>query len=272
MKKFPIALQLYSVRGDMSADFEGTLRKVKEMGYDGVEFAGLFGRDPVEVNSLCKEIGLVPISAHVGYDDMMKDPDLIKTYKIVGCRFVVIPALVGDYCVGHARHDEVVAGIKKLGALARDLGMKLCYHNHDFEFAKIDGEYALDILYKECPPEVLQTQLDLCWVNVGGENPAEYLRKYKGRAEIVHFKDFVGRKSENMYGLLGVDEDEKKDTQGKFELRPVGYGLQKFPEILKAAEDAGSEWVIIEQDSPSMDKTALECAQMSIEYLRSIMK
>ena len=65
MINFPIALQLYSVRDDMAADFEGTLKKVKELGYDGVEFAGLYGKTAAEVKALCEEIGLTPISAHV---------------------------------------------------------------------------------------------------------------------------------------------------------------------------------------------------------------
>lgn len=271
MKKFPIALQLYSIRFDMSEDFEGTLRKVKEMGYDGVEFAGFFDRTPAQVKALCEELDLVPISAHVGYDDMMKNPDILKDYAEAGCKFVVIPALVGEYNVGRARHAEAVEGIKMLGKKAVELGMKLCYHNHDFEFQKVDGEYALDILYRECPPEVLQTQLDLCWVNVGGANPAEYLRKYAGRAEVVHFKDFTGKKSDNMYALLGVNEKEKPEINEAFELRPLGYGLQDVPELLRAAEDAGCEWIIIEQDTPSMGKTALECVEMCIDYLRSVM-
>ena len=75
--KLPIAVQLYSVRGDMEADFKGTLQKVKALGYDGVEFAGLFGNDPAQVNAWCKEIGLTPISAHVPLADMLADIDKV---------------------------------------------------------------------------------------------------------------------------------------------------------------------------------------------------
>jgi sugar phosphate isomerase/epimerase len=70
---------------------------------------------------------------------------------------------------------------------------------------KLDGEYALDVLYREVSAEMLQTELDTCWVNVGGENPSDYVRKYTGRAPIVHLKDFTGSKSENMYALIGTD-------------------------------------------------------------------
>lgn len=268
--KFPIAIQLYSVRDDMAADFEGTLKKVKALGYDAVEFAGLYGKSAAEVKKMCEEIGLVPLSAHVPFIDMMNDLSLLDVYAEIGCKFVVIPYLTEEYRPGNEKFADVIEGAKVLGKKANELGMKLCYHNHDFEFVKVDGEYALDILYKEVSADLLQTELDTCWVNVGGENPADYLRKYAGRAEILHLKDFVGSKSENMYALIGIDEDEKKETGGKFEFRPVGSGVQNFPAILAAAEESGVEWVVVEQDMPSMDKTPMECAEMSINYLKSL--
>lgn len=270
MIKFPIALQLYSVRDDMAADFEGTLKKVKAMGYDGVEFAGLFGKTSAEVKSMCADIGLNPISAHVPFADMIANPDLLQTYQEIGCKFVVIPYLTPEYRPGNEKFDDVIKYSKILGEKANSLGMKLAYHNHDFEFEKIDGEYALDVLYKEVPADLLQPELDTCWVNVGGVDPADYIRKYTGRQQILHLKDFVGSKSENMYALIGIDENEKKDTQGKFEFRPVGKGVQDFPGILKAAEDAGVEWVVVEQDNPSMGLSPLECAKTSIDYLNTL--
>ena len=84
MKDFPVALQLYSVREDMEADFAGTLQKVKEIGYDGVEFAGLFGHDAREVNKMCKDAGLVPISAHVPFMSMISDPAILEVYRDIG--------------------------------------------------------------------------------------------------------------------------------------------------------------------------------------------
>lgn len=267
---FPIALQLYSVRANMAEDFEGTLKKVKEMGYDGVEFAGLYGTSAADVKRMCEEIGLIPVSAHVPFTDMMANPSILETYAEIGCRYVVIPYLNDEYRPGKEKFQEVIEGAKRLGKKAKDLGLQLAYHNHDFEFTKINGEYALDILYKEVPAELLQTQLDTCWVNVGGEDPVAYIRKYNGRAEMVHLKDFVGKQSENMYALIGIDEDEEKNTGGKFEFRPLGKGVQDFPAILCAAKDAGTKWVIVEQDSPSLGLDALACAKVSMDYLKTL--
>ena len=199
---------------------------------------------------------------------MMKDPSLLDTYAEIGCKYVAIPYLTDEYRPGSENFGQVIEGAKMLGKKAKDLGMTLCYHNHDFEFVKIDGEYALDILYKEVPKELLETELDTCWVNVGGENPSEYIIKYSDRTSIVHLKDFVGSKTENMYALIGIDEDKEKQSTGKFEFRPVGYGVQNFEDILDAAEKVSAQWVIVEQDEPSMRKTPMECAQMSAEYLK----
>ena len=156
-----------------------------------------------------------------------------------------------------------------LGAVANKLGMTLLYHNHDFEFMKLDGKYALDILYDEVSADLLQTELDMCWVNVGGENPVEYLLKYSGRSPVVHLKDFAGDKSDDMYELIGIEKKAPK-RPSNFEFRPVGSGKQDFPAILKAAEQAGSSWVVVEQDNPSMGLTPMECAAKSRAYLKSI--
>ena len=271
MYDFPIALQLYSVRTDMEADFEGTLKKVKEFGYDGVEFAGLYGKSAAEVKKLCEEIGLVPISAHVPYSELLKGDETFKAYAEIGCKYIVIPWIGAEYLAGGENNAEFIENVKKFGELANANGMKLCYHNHDFEFQKVDGEYKLDRLYSDVSADLLLTQLDTCWVNVGGENPSDYIRKYNGRIEIIHLKDFVGGKSENMYGLIGADGKEKaEDTSKKFELRPVGYGVQNFPAILDACKEVGATWVVVEQDEPSMGKTRLECVEASINYLKSL--
>ena len=177
MKKFPIALQLYSVREDMEQDFEGTLKKVKELGYDGVEFAGLFGKSAAEVKALVEKYDLVPISAHVPFVDMMADPEkVLGDYAEIGCKFVAIPYLTEEYRPGTDGFQKTIDGARLLGEIAKKKGMQLLYHNHDFEFVKLDGKYALDVLYDTIPADLLQTELDTCWVKVGGEDPCAYLR------------------------------------------------------------------------------------------------
>jgi len=266
----PVALQVYSVRKDASKDLYGTLKKIKAMGYDGIEFAGLYGNAPEKIKAMCEEIGLIPVSAHVPYREMIADPeDVLSDYKTIGCKYVAIPYLVEEDRPGTESFPQVIENAKMLGKVAKEKGMILLYHNHDFEFVKLDGKYALDMLYEEVPEELLKTELDTCWVNVGGEDPAAYVRKYTGRAPVVHLKDFSGEKSEDMYELIGI-EKKAPARPANFEFRPVGSGVQNFPEILRAAEAAGAEWLVVEQDKPSMGLTALECAAKSLEYLKTI--
>ena len=195
MKKDKIALQAYSVRDEIQADFYGTLKTIKEFGYGGVEFAGLFGNDPKEVKEFCESIGLVPLSAHVPLSDLMENMDeVISCYKELGVKYIVIPYLTPEYRPGNAGFQTVIDAAKTIGATLADSGIVLQYHNHDFEFEKLNGEYALDILYKEVGPELLQTQIDTCWVNVAGEDPAQYILKYVGRTPTIHLKDFSGEK------------------------------------------------------------------------------
>ena len=265
----PVAVQLYTLREEMKVDMRATLEKVKALGYEGVEFAGLFGKTGEEVRDMCQEIGLVPLSAHVPYVDMVEDITILETYKTIGCKYVVVPYLKEEHRPGTDAFAEVIENIKKIGAAANELGLTLLYHNHDFEFIKLDGKYALDILYEEVNATLLQTELDTCWVNVGGEVPADYIKKYAGRCPIVHLKDFYGEKSEDMYELIGLEATAPK-RPGNFEFRPVGSGVQDVPAILKASEESGALWVVVEQDKATMGLTPIESVEKSREYLRTL--
>ncbi len=274
---FPIAVQLYSVRDAMAEDFEGTIRKVKEMGYDGVEFAGLFGKSAEEVKKICDDNGLVPISAHVSIDDIEVDPEkVIGDYAEIGCKYIAIPYAPEDRRPGAPLFDDTIEKIRSYAAIAKKVGIQMLYHNHDFEFQKIDGVYGLDLIYTLLTPDELQTELDTCWVNVGGENPAEYVKKYAGRAPVVHLKDFVmsgKEKPQKLYALIGIDDGAQDEEENEaFAFRPCGYGVQDMPAILEACKEAGSGWVVVEQDQPSMGKTPLESIKMSIDYLKTINK
>jgi len=266
----PTALQLYSVRDFLEKDYEGTIAEVKKMGYDGVEFAGLSGKAPLEVKALLEKHGLEPLSAHVSYEDLMKDPvAVLKDYSTVGCKYISIPYLMEEYRPGAPKYNIFVEDAKMLGAKAKVLGMTLLYHNHDFEFEKVNGRYMLDIIYESVTADLLQTQIDTCWVRVAGIDPAEYVRKYTGRAPVVHLKDFVKEgEGDKLYDLIGVEDN--RESASTFEFRPVGQGVQDMPAIVKAAVDAGAKWVVVEQDQPTAGKSSMQCAMESINYLKTI--
>ncbi|MBQ7923325.1 MAG: sugar phosphate isomerase/epimerase [Clostridia bacterium] len=269
----PIAVQLYSIRDSVEADMEAALRKVKEIGYDGVELAGMFDHSPAQIRAWCEEIGLVPISAHVPLVDMIADPDgIMKAYAEVGCKYIVVPYVTEERRPGAEQFAKTIEEITMVGKKAREYGLTLLYHNHDFEFVKVDGEIGLDVLYSKVPAEYLQTQIDTCWVNIGGEVPADYVRKYTGRAPVVHLKDFNidGKLPKHLYALIGLDDDEEQEESSSFEFRPVGHGMQDMPAILEASVAAGAGWVVVEQDEPSMNLSRMECITKSREYLKTL--
>jgi sugar phosphate isomerase/epimerase len=276
MKKLPVALQMYSVRDVMEKDFFGAFAQVKAMGYAGVEFAGYYGHTAAEVKKEITKLGLVAVSAHVALAALAEDTaGVIAFHKELGVRYLAVPYLDEDRRPGTPKWAETVAMIRTIGEAFHKAGIQLLYHNHDFEFVKIGGEYALDALYKAVPMPYLATQLDTCWIRVAGVDPADYLRKYKGRSPVVHLKDFTagaGAAGKPLYALIDKEGKETRvDVVDKsaFDFRPLGMGQQDMPSILKAAVDAGAEWVVVEQDR-STERPSMEAARLSREYLRTL--
>ena len=270
MEILPVALQIYSVRDEASRDFAGTLKEIKQMGYEGIEFAGFHGRDASEVKKMIDDAGLIAVSGHVPFDAFVENAQKVfSDYGSLGCKYVAIPWLDGKIAPGGEDFESILPKIRQIGEEATSAGLTLLYHNHDFEFRKIDGVYGLDVLYDSVPAKFLATQVDTCWVKVAGLDPAEYVRKYKGRAPLVHLKDFImgDKVSGNLYELIG-SENSGGRKEG-FEFRPLGQGVQDIPKILEACVYAGAEWVIVEQDE-SVTCSPMEAARASRAYLKSL--
>ena len=273
MKKALIGYQVYSAREEASKDLLGTLKQLKALGYDGVEFAGFYGHTAEEVKEMLDEAGLVAFSDHVPFALIEKDMfGVIRDHLTIGCKYIAVPYLDEAHRPGQPGFADVIRTIVKFGRLCREAGIQLLYHNHDFEFQKISGMYALDFLYAAVDPEFLKTEIDTCWVDYSGENPADYIRKYAGRAPIVHMKDFVGsRGGTQPYALIKADgsDDGKNSESTTFEFRPVGYGCQDVKSIVEAGLDAGAFCFVVEQDQ-WYDRTPFEAAKMSVDTLRKL--
>ena len=204
---------------------------------------------------------------------MLADIDkVIADYKAIGCEYIVVPYVTEERRPNGELFLQMVEEIRAIGQKAKEAGLVLLYHNHDFEFRKLEnGQCGLDYLYENIPADLLQTELDQCWVKYAGYEPVEYLQKYSGRSPVVHLKDFYlqGEQEGDPYALIGLNENEKKANTA-FEFRPLGHGLQDIPAIIEAAKAAGSKWLVVEQDNPSMGKTPFESVQMSMDYLNSL--
>ncbi len=239
-----IALQLYTVRDATAQDMIGTLRRVAALGYEGVEFAGFGNASLEEVAAALPEIGLKSVGSHTGIDALQGDlSGVVKAAQALGHTHVVCPYIGEEWrsAEGYKKLGETLAPI---GAELKKSGLQLCYHNHAFEFEKYDGEYGLDILYKSAPADVLQAEIDTFWVQKGGDNPAEYVAKYSGRAPLIHVKDM-------------------NETGG---FAPVGSGSIDWQSVFAVA-DATAVAYIVEQDSCEGDP--FESVATSIANLKS---
>lgn len=270
MLTLPVALQLYTVRDYLDRDLCGTLQTVKTMGYDYVEPAGLGNIDPKYYREALDAAGLKAVCAHVPLAEFDCDDiaAVVDKYITLGCtEYLAIPYLAGGQRPGDEGFDEILAKIAKIAEVCASKGITLLYHNHDFEFVKMpDGSFGLDYMYSKVP--ALAAEFDTCWVKVAGEEPTEYLKNYRGRCPVVHLKDFVGSKTENMYALIGTDE-AKQESSTAFEFRPVGHGVQDIPAILKAARENNADYVVVEQDM-WYGMSSLEAAKLSRDYLKTL--
>lgn len=240
-----VGLQLYTVRNDLRKDFEGTLAKVAAFGYTEVEFAGYYNRTPADVRSILDKYKLKSPAAHIPLADLRKDiSKAIDAAKTIGHHYIVCPWLEPAERRNYRDHAKA---FNQFGAACQKAGLQFGYHNHDFEFARTDGEMPYDLLLRETDPKLVKMELDLYWITRAGQDPLKYLASNPGRFEMVHVKD-MARTSD----LAAVE---------------VGRGSIDFKTLLARSERAGVKHFFVEQDEP---KTPLESVKVSIDYLRQL--
>lgn len=234
-RKRAIALQLYTLRDPAKKDLADTLKKVREMGWQYVQWSGMPNLSAEQIRAALDTAGLKAIAAHTGIEPFEKDFETnVKFWKTVGVHDLAPGGMMNDCKANVAGWLKGAQRLDALGAKLRAEGLRLSYHNHNFEFAKFPGDdrRKVDLLMDSTKPENLKAELDLAWVYVGDADPAAYIRKYKGRCPTVHAKDIVKAK------------DGKKQ-----QFKPLGQGELNWPEIFAAGDEAGIEWYIYEQDA-----------------------
>ena len=183
MANISVAVQMYTFRDESAEDFAGTLKKVAELGFDGVEFAGYGGLPVTEVRALLDELGLKAASGHVALEDLQNNlAQVIEEQKVLGSNYIVCPYLLPDQ-----RSEEdylsLIPFLDQAGETCRQEGITLCYHNHDFELERLsDGRTALEAIFDDVNPENVQTELDIYWLTKAGEKPVEWINRYKNES------------------------------------------------------------------------------------------
>ncbi len=259
------AIQLYTLRNEAKKDLEGVLKTVSDAGYNGVELAGLYGLNGDQMKALLDKYGLRAISAHIGVDAAIKGENF-DDYKKIGIKYAVVPMTPRPT---EENRNEILGGLVEAVGNIKKAGFVPGYHNHSYEFEiSFGGERWHDTVMERIPDAM--AELDLCWLEVGGGDPVGYINKYKGRVEILHVKDFVGRghyiKSDGTPPAVPLAEGLD------FDQRAVGDGVLDLDGIVASAGKCGTEWLIVELDSPQKGKTAVECAIRSANALKKALE
>ncbi len=239
-----IGIQLYSLGPQLAEDAPGVLRTLAKQGYEGVEFAWVFGGlAPESLRDLMLELNLQTVSIYAKAEQLLDEDNEIWTYaKILGCRYLTMG---WQNRANATAWPEAILDIETLGSRVAQRGHRLLYHNHCTELEPLGESTALDQLFESVEPNRVGAELDVAYFVQVGLDPVAYIRRYGHRMPLLH----------------------ARDTTADGRSVPVGAGVVDFPAVIDAARDAGTGWLVVEQN-PSPD--AVNAAQQSIAALRAI--
>lgn len=257
-KNKEVYLQLFSIRDDIKKDFEGTIAKVAEIGYAGVEAANyadgkFYGLSPENFKKAIESTGMKVVSSHINkrlnaniadtdWDEVWAWWDVaIQAHKAAGIKYLVVPwmprlktstelSLYCDY-------------FNQIGEKCNRAGLRFGYHNHAFEFVEVEGELMYDFLLKNTDPKKVFFQMDVYWVVLGNYGPVDYFRNYPGRFELLHIKD---DKELGQSGMVGFDA------------------------ILNNISLAGTKYLVVEVEKYNLKP--LESVKQSFDYIQQCLQ
>lgn len=256
-----IGVQLYTVRDQMKADFDGTIAKVAAIGYKEVEFAGYFGHSPQQVRAALDRNGLTSPSCHVEYDVLGdKWPGVIESSKTIGQSYIVCPWIPEEQRKQPDVWQRAAETFNRAGEASKKAGIQFAYHNHWFEFLPVNGKLPYDVLLEKCDPDLVKMELDLCWITVAGADPLKYFDRYPGRFPLVHVKDM--KKLPKVSTAGGQDFGDSLT-----DMTAVGSGVIDWKRIFAQSDKAGIKHYIVEHDKP---KAPFESIKTSYDYLSKL--
>lgn len=256
-------LQVYTLREELAKDFAGTMKNVADLGYKNIELFNYsdgkyFGNSIAEVKKLMKDLGMKVRSSHVLTGISMPDnigtltnswERTVEDAAKLGQEYIVCAYLPDSERKNLDDYKKVAELLNKSGEVAKKVGVQLAYHNHAFEFEKMEGEIPFHIFLEECDKDLVKYELDLYWAKRAGISPVEYFKKYPGRFPLWHVKD------------MEAGEEQF--------FAPVGEGIINWQEIFDHASTAGLEYYFVEQDA-TRDNKPFASIEKSINYLKGI--
>jgi sugar phosphate isomerase/epimerase len=240
-----IGVGMYIVREDAKADLKGTLKKLKQIGYDGAELLGFFGATPEALREMLEDLNLVALGDHVALNDFSKDPDrVLRDHLAIGCRYITL-SYSKDY-VASKPFEALTEEFSKAAQRCLASGVTPMYHNGDFDM-KGDEPFAQRIL--DAVP-ALHFEPDVGWMAVAGADPVPYLERYRSRTPVVHLKDVFL-------------------SEGGFSFRPTGYGSVNNPRLMPAILGCNPEWLAVDHDL-AYGRDPYDDLALSFQYVKTL--
>ena len=246
-RKVPISVQLYSVRNVAANDLAATLEKIAKMGYDGVEFAGYYGKDAKEIRKMLDDNGLKCSGTHTGIDQLRGDnfEKTAELHKTLGTKYMIVPGGIDHDLHDVTRNKRIAEEFNKIAEKAKPLGLFVGYHAHGGDAKLIEGLPAWERLFDATIPEVVM-QMDIGNYKMGGGDPYKMIEKFKGRSKTVHIKE-----AGQGHPIIG---DGEVDWKRVFELCETAGGV---------------EWYVVEDE---VDPDNLDRIEKCIAALRRMGK
>lgn len=254
MKINQVALITYTIRDAITtADgFRKSMAKLSDIGYKAVQISGMADdvMAPETIAQVCRDNGLTICATHEPSQVILDEPErVVERLQKLGCRYTAYPYPSDIDFTNHASLTSFIAKLEHAGSILSQNGQVLTYHNHANEFYRLpNGNTVLQEIYNHSDPAHLKGEIDTYWVQLGGGSPEQWCRDLEGRLPLLHLKDV---------GVLEGNEPTMDE---------IGAGNLDFTKIIRAAEDSGCEWFIVEQDRCPGDP--FESAQKSFDYIK----
>lgn len=269
-------LQLWTVQEDMAKDAKGTLKSLASFGYKQIEsFQGdkgvFWGMTAKDFKTYMDDLGMNLISTHCNPDYTMKKETEKEFSKLVDdAASIGMKYLINPFLGSLKTQDEwkkAAEGLNRQGEIASKAGLRVAYHNHNFEFKKFaDGTMPETMLLDGTDPTIVDFEMDMFWVIKAGENPEEWLKKYSNRFKLCHVKDLY---KDEKVAELRKNKDEVKILDDVSASCDLGTGKIDFPKILKTAKANGVEYFIVEQERFD-DTTPLKAVEVDANYIKKL--
>ncbi|MFF2597332.1 sugar phosphate isomerase/epimerase family protein [Priestia megaterium] len=246
------ALQLYSLKEEAEKDFLGTVEKVAEMGYEGIEFAGFYNVSAIDLKKTMDKKHIKAAGSHTMFHLLQGEEinNVFRYNELLNNKYIICPSIPEELRRGEDDYKKIADLLNKIGSECRKNGFVFGYHNHDFEFEKLGNTTGLELLLNYTDPSLVNFELDCYWATFAEQNPVDLIEKYRDRVMSLHLKD------------ISIEHGIKTSVE-------IGKGMLNLNDLVSVGHKYGLEWFIIEQEQFTRD--TFESCLASLSFLNGVM-